>query len=103
MATNNYRAGGGGGFDFLANLPSLLEGSEDIKLILASYLTKRKTIIKKASWNPLFVIPSGAKVFFETSSEALDFLGAMPLKELKPSIPTATTNGLVNLEVSQPN
>ncbi len=75
VATNNYRAQGGGKFPHLDGSTVVIEAPDENRNILASYIQDEKNINPSADGNWRFVDNlMGAYVVFSTGSKAQDYL-----------------------------
>ena len=71
VATNNYRAGGGGNFPGLDGSTIIIEAPDENRTVLANYILTEKEIDPKADGNWTFApIGEASKVMFTTSPKA---------------------------------
>jgi len=71
VATNNYRAGGGGHFPGLDGSTIIVEAPDENRTVLANYIMDEKTIDPKADGNwHLAPVGNASKVTFVTSPKA---------------------------------
>nr|WP_255570625.1 bifunctional 2',3'-cyclic-nucleotide 2'-phosphodiesterase/3'-nucleotidase [Cohnella sp. CFH 77786] len=74
VATNNYRAGGGGNFPGLDGSNIVIDSPDETRQVIIDYIMTQKTINPSADGNWSFApIPGGANVTFETSPNAKGF------------------------------
>ena len=79
VATNNYRASGGGNFPGMDGSNIVLEASETNQEIIKDWLIEQRTI--DAAVTPIWSfepIAAPVQVVFESSPEARSLLGASP-------------------------
>lgn len=78
VATNNYRAGGGGHFPGLDGSTIIIQAPDENRTILANYIFDQKTINPSADKNWSFAPLGGkANVTFTTSPSAIDVAKSM--------------------------
>ena len=83
VATNNYRASGGGSFPALDGSNIIIEAPNENRTVLARYIFEQKTIDPSADKNWSFAPVVNAKVVFESSPSAQQAITAdMPIKYL---------------------
>jgi 2',3'-cyclic-nucleotide 2'-phosphodiesterase/3'-nucleotidase len=89
VATNNYRAGGGGNFPGLGPDKIVIDAPDENRQVLANYIAGQETVDPAADGNWSFVPINGTvNVTFETSPAAAAFAGPFPRL-----IDTGATNG----------
>ncbi|ACY14504.1 bifunctional 2',3'-cyclic-nucleotide 2'-phosphodiesterase/3'-nucleotidase [Haliangium ochraceum] len=85
VATNNYRAGGGGNFPGLSGDKIVIDAPDENRQVLANYIADSDQIDPRADANWRFKPIEGANanltVTFETSPSARDFAAEFPLLE----------------------
>ncbi len=75
VATNNYRAGGGGSFPNLSGDTIVIDAPDKNRDVVANYLLSQKSINPAADNNWSFTDFGQAKVLFSTASKAKDAAG----------------------------
>ncbi|BFM50428.1 bifunctional 2',3'-cyclic-nucleotide 2'-phosphodiesterase/3'-nucleotidase [Marinomonas sp. THO17] len=75
VATNNYRAGGGGSFPNLSGDTIVIDAPDKNRDVVANYLLSQKTINPAADQNWSFSDFGQAKVLFTTASKAKEAAG----------------------------
>ncbi|MDH6268607.1 2',3'-cyclic-nucleotide 2'-phosphodiesterase/3'-nucleotidase [Rhizobium sp. SG_E_25_P2] len=81
VATNNYRAGGGGNFPDIKDDKVILAAPDTNRDVLVRYIMREGTINPTADGNWRFTPVAGATAIFETGPKARDFLTS--IKDVK--------------------
>ncbi|WP_282609235.1 bifunctional 2',3'-cyclic-nucleotide 2'-phosphodiesterase/3'-nucleotidase [Pelagibius sp. Alg239-R121] len=82
VATNNYRAGGGGNFPRLDGSTTIIEAPDENRTVLANYIFELKSFNPSADMNWSFkAIPGDVNVTFSSSPSASSVLdGTLPIE-----------------------
>lgn len=85
VATNNYRAGGGGNFPEIDQSKVIYEAPDTNRDVIVRYIVAEGTINPSADANWSFVPLPGTSVMFETSQKARDFIKQVKTLKIEPA------------------
>lgn len=85
VATNNYRAGGGGNFPGINASKIIYEAPDTNRDVIVRYVVSEGTINPSADDNWSFAPLPGASVLFETGPRAKDFIAEMKSLKIEPA------------------
>lgn len=85
VATNNYRAGGGGNFPEIDASKIIYEAPDTNRDVIVRYIVDQGTINPSADGNWSFVPLPGTSVVFETGPKAKDFIDQVKTLTIEPA------------------
>lgn len=85
VATNNYRAGGGGNFPDINASKIIYEAPDTNRDVIVRYIISEGTINPSADGNWSFAPLPGASVVFETGAKAKDFIAQVTSLKIEPA------------------
>jgi 2',3'-cyclic-nucleotide 2'-phosphodiesterase/3'-nucleotidase len=85
VATNNYRAGGGGSFPGADGKTTVIEAPDTNRDVIVRYIVDQSSINPAADGNWGFVPMPGTSVLFDTGPKAAEYLDQVPGLTIEPA------------------